>query len=81
MELTKLDGHAGLDPLLNREDLRWIGEKYTLSEFLIVGYPTPPEAIYAWEHTLGHRALMAGGEYVWGCVYAQNTFGVAIAAY
>ena len=81
LELTKLDGHAGLDPLLNREDLKWIREKYNLSEFLIVGYPTPLEAVYAWEHTLGHRALMAGGEYVWGCVYAQNTFGVAIAAY
>ena len=81
LELTKLDGHAGLEPLLNREDLKWIREKYTLSEFLIVGYPTPPEAVGAWEHTLGHRALLAGGEYVWGCVYAQNTFGVAIAAY
>ncbi len=81
LELTKLDGHAGLEPLLNREDLKWIREKYTLSEFLIVGYPTPTEAVYAWEHTLGHRALVAGGEYVWGCVYAQNTFGVAIAAY
>ena len=81
LELTKLDGHAGLEPLLNREDLKTIREKYTLSEFLIVGYPSPGEAVYAWEHTLGHRALLAGGEYVWGCVYAQNTFGVAIAAY
>lgn len=81
LELGKLDGHAGLEPLLNREDLKTIREKYTLSEFLIVGYPTPLEAVNAWEHTLGHRALMAGGEYVWGCVYAQNTFGVAIAAY
>ena len=81
LELTKLDGHAGLEPLLNREDLKTIREKYTLSEFLIVGYSTPLEAVGAWEHTLGHRALVAGGEYVWGCVYAQNTFGVAIAAY
>ena len=81
LELGKLDGHAGFDPLLNREDLKWIREKYNISEFLIVGYPTPLEAVNAWEHTLGHRALMAGGEYVWGCVYAQNTFGVAIAAY
>jgi len=24
---------------------------------------------------------LSGGEYVWGCVYAQNTFAVAIAAY
>lgn len=81
LELGKLDGHAGFVPVLNRDDLKWISEKYNISEFLIQGYPTPGEAIKAWENTLGHRSLLAGGEYVWGCVYAQNTFGVAIAAY
>ncbi len=81
LEMGKLDGHAGFEPTLNREDLKWIREKYNLSEFLIVGYLTPQEAVAGWEHTLGHRGLLAGGEYVWGCVYAQNTFGVAIAAY
>lgn len=81
LELGRLDGHAGFEPLLNREDLKYLREKYTISEFLIVGYPTPLAAVSAWENTLGHRALLAGGEYVWGCVYAQNTFGVAIAAY
>lgn len=81
LELGKLDGHAGLEGVLARDDLKWIREKYNISEFLIVGYPTPAEAVAAWEHTLGHRTLLAGGEYVWGCVYAQNTFGVAIAAY
>jgi len=81
LELGKLDGHAGFVPVLNRDDLKWISEKYNISEFLIQGYPTPIEAVKAWENTLGHRTLLAGGEYVWGCVYAQNTFGVAIAAY
>lgn len=81
LDLGKLDGHAGFEPVLDRNDLKWIREKYNMSEFLIVGYLTPTEAVSAWEHTLGHRGLLAGGEYVWGCVYAQNTFGVAIAAY
>jgi uncharacterized protein YkwD len=81
LELGKLDGHAGFVPVLNRDDLKWISEKYNISEYLIQGYPTPTEAVKAWENTLGHKSLLAGGEYVWGCVYAQNTFGVAIAAY
>ncbi len=81
LELGKLDGHAGFEPTLSRPDLAWIRQRYNLSEFLIVGYPTPQEAVAGWEHTLGHKGLLAGGEYVWGCVYAQNTFAVAIAAY
>ncbi|TRZ54428.1 hypothetical protein D4S03_00145 [bacterium] len=81
LDLGKLDGHNGFVPVLQRSDLKWISEKYTISEFLIQGYPTPTEAIKAWENTLGHKSLLAGGEYVWGCVYAQNTIGVAIAAY
>ncbi len=81
LELGKLDGHAGLEPTLSRSDLSWIREKYNLAEFLVTGYPTPEETVAAWENTLGHRDLLAGGQYVWGCVYAQNTFGVAIVAY
>jgi len=81
LELGKLDGHEGFVPVLKRDDLKWISEKYNISEYLIQGYATPSEAIKAWENTLGHRSLLAGGEYVYGCVYAQNTFGVAIAAY
>ncbi len=81
LEAGKLDGHAGFVPTLNREDLKWISEKYNLSEFLAQGYNTPQETVSAWENTLGHKALLSGGEYVWGCVYAQNTFAVAIAAY
>ncbi|HSV94879.1 MAG TPA: hypothetical protein VLH94_02845 [Spirochaetia bacterium] len=81
LELGKLDGHAGYVPVLQREDLKWISEKYNISEYLIQGYPTALESVKAWENTLGHRSLLAGGEYVYGCVYAQNSFGVAIAAY
>jgi len=81
LELGKLDGHEGFVPTLERSDLKSTTEKYNISEFLIQGYQTPDEAIKAWENTLGHRSLLSGGEYVWGCVYAQNTFGVAIAAY
>ena len=81
LELGKLDGHAGFVPVLERTDLKSFTEKYNISEFLIQGYQTPLEAVDAWESTMGHKTLLVGGEYVWGCVYAQNTFGVAIAAY
>jgi uncharacterized protein YkwD len=81
LELGKLDGHAGFVPLLDRPDLKPISEKYNVSEYLVSGYATPEEAVKAWEDTMGHKSLIVGGEYVWGCVYAQNTFGVAIAAY
>ena len=81
LELGKLDGHEGFVPVLERSDLKDQTAKYNISEFLIQGYQTPEAAVAAWENTMGHRVLLAGGEYVWGCVYAQNTFGVAIAAY
>lgn len=81
LTLGKLDDHIGFENTLNRDDLKWIKETYNLSEFLVGGYATPALAIAAWENTLGHRKLLAGGEYVWGCVYAQDTYGVAIAAY
>lgn len=81
-ELGKLDGHEGFSTLPEtRPDLKWIFEKYNLAEYLIVGYGTPKETVDAWEHTLGHKSLVAGGEWVWGCVYSQDTFGVAITAY
>lgn len=81
LELNKLDGHAGFSPVLKRDDLKWISEKYNLSEYLAQGYNTPLETVNAWEGTLGHKSLLQGGEYVWGCVYAQNTFSVAIVGY
>lgn len=82
LDIGKLDGHAGFSNLPNtRTDLMWIFEKYNLSEFLVSGASTPQEAVSLWENTLGHKELLSGGQYVWGCIYAQNGFGVAIAAY
>jgi len=82
LELGKLDGHEGFSSLPERRpDLKWIFEKYNISEFLIAGAASPQEAVDSWLDTLGHKKLLTGGEYVWGCTYAQNGFGVAIAAY
>ncbi|KKR30610.1 hypothetical protein A2715_00290 [Candidatus Woesebacteria bacterium RIFCSPHIGHO2_01_FULL_39_32] len=83
LELGKLDGHEGFSNMLERRsDLKWIFEKYsTLAEFLAVGGDTPEETVALWENTLGHKKLLEGGEFVWGCIYAQNTFAVAITAY
>lgn len=82
LDLGKLDGHEGFSNLPERrEDLKWIFEKYNIAEFLVSGAGSAAEAVNLWENTLGHRKLLTGGEYVWGCAYAQNSFGVAIAAY
>ncbi len=81
LDKNSLDNHEGFSPTLAREDLQWISQKYNISEFLVSGYKTAEESVKAWESTLGHKKLISGGEYVWGCVYAQNSFGVAIAAY
>ena len=82
LELGKLDGHEGFSSLPERRPyLKWIFEKYNISEFLIAGAASPQEAVDSWLDTLGHKKLLTGGEYVWGCTYAQNGFGVAIAAY
>lgn len=82
LDLGKLDGHVGFSNMpTSRPDLKWIFEKYNLSEFLVSGASTPQNAVDMWENTLGHKELLSGGQYVWGCIYAQNGFGVAIAAY
>jgi len=82
LELGKLDGHVGFSNMpTDRPDLKWIFDKYNLSEFLVSGATSPQDAVGLWENTLGHKELLTGGQYVWGCVYAQNGFGVAIAAY
>jgi len=82
LELGKLDGHEGFSKLQDeRADLTWIFEQYNLSEFLVSGVGSTKEAVDAWDGTLAHKKLLTGGEYVWGCIYAQNGFGVAIAAY
>lgn len=83
LELGKLDGHEGFSNLSEeRPDLEWIFEKYSVvAEFLAMGGETPQETVELWNNTLGHKKLLEGGEYVWGCIYAQNTFAVAITAY
>lgn len=82
LELGKLDGHEGFSNLPERRaDLLWIFEKYNISEFLVSGAQSADGAVALWENTLGHKKLLTGGEYVWGCTYAQNGFGVAIAAF
>ncbi|KKQ52498.1 hypothetical protein A2865_03555 [Candidatus Woesebacteria bacterium RIFCSPHIGHO2_01_FULL_39_17] len=83
LELGKLDGHVGFSNLEERRtDLKWIFDKYgNMAEFLAVGGKTPEETVSLWENTLGHKKLLTGGEYVWGCIYAQNTFSVAITAF
>lgn len=83
LDLGKLDGHEGFGKMPeNREDLKWIFEKYnSVSEFLLSGAETTSQAVSMWENTLGHKKLLDGGEYVWGCIYAQEGFAVAITAY
>ncbi len=79
-DFGKLDGHDGF---------RGIYDKYkddptmpnNVAEFLISGYPTPDQAVSAWLDTLGHKKLITGGEYKWGCIYAQEGFGVAITGF
>ncbi|MBP7118507.1 hypothetical protein KBA63_00305 [Candidatus Woesebacteria bacterium] len=82
LEAGKLDGHEGFSTMPEkRPDLKWLYEKYTLTEFLVQGATSPTDAVSLWENTLGHKKLLTGGEYVWGCIYAQNSFAVAITAY
>jgi hypothetical protein len=82
LDLGKLDGHEGFSKLAEeRTDLKWIFEKYNVSEFLVSGVSSATDAVSLWENSLGHKKLLTGGEYVWGCTYAQDGFGVAIAAY
>ncbi len=77
-----LDGHEGFSKLPEqRPDLKPIFEKYNLSEFLVAGATSPENAVSLWENSMGHKQLLTGGEYVWGCIYAQSGFAVAIAAY
>lgn len=82
LELGKLDGHEGFSNLPERRpDLKWIFEKYVVAEFLAFGGESAQETVDMWDNTLAHKKLLTGGEYVWGCTYAQSSFAVAIAGY
>ena len=82
LELGKLDNHEGFSNMPERrEDLKWIFDKYTIAEFLVAGATSAQDAVDLWYNTLGHKKLITGGEYSFGCVYAQDSFGVAITAF
>jgi len=83
LTLGTLDNHEGFSNLQERRtDLVWIFDKYsTVAEFLALGGQSAEGTVSMWENTLGHKKLLTGGEYVWGCIYAQNSFAVAITAF
>lgn len=82
LQLGTLDGHAGFSALEQRSDIKPIFDSYSdVSEFLVSGATSPQNAVDLWFNTLGHKELITGGQYVWGCIYAQDGFGVAISAY
>ena len=81
LQLGQLDGHAGFSTLADRPDIKPTFDKYNIAEFLVSGATSPQNAVDLWENTLGHKKLLSGGEYSWGCIYAQEGFGVAITAY
>jgi hypothetical protein len=83
LELGKLDGHEGFGNIKEkRKDLLWIFDNYSVvAEFLATGGSTAQETVNMWENTLAHKKLLDGGEFVWGCIYAQDTFAVAIVSY
>ncbi len=83
LELGKLDGHAGFGNLKERRpDLKWIFDEFSVvAEFLASGGETAQTTVNLWENTLGHKKIVDGGEFVWGCIYAQESFAVGILAY
>lgn len=83
LELGKLDGHEGFGNLKEkRKDLSWIFENYSVvAEFLATGGESAVETVNMWENTLAHKKIIDGGEFVWGCIYAQDTFAVGIVSY
>lgn len=83
LDLGDLDNHEGFTNLREeREDIQNIFDNYsTVAEFLALGGQTPQETVSMWENTLGHKLLLTGGEYVWGCIYSQNSYAVAITAF
>lgn len=81
IKINSLDDHKGFEPLVNQYRLENKLSFGNLGENILMGYPTANEAVKAWDGSLGHRALMADGSYVWACVSANHGFAVLIAAY
>jgi uncharacterized protein YkwD len=78
LELGTLDNHARFEETVKSVQG---ATKYNVAEFLIKGPTTAQGAVDAWLNTLGHSKLLTAGEYIYGCTYAQDGYGVAIAAY
>jgi len=78
LELGTLDNHARFEETVKSVQG---ASKYNVAEFLIKGPETAQKAVDAWLNTLGHAKLMTGGEFIYGCTYAQEGYGVAITAY
>ncbi len=84
LERGSLDNHAGFNELWQNESSQyyWIFQKYDIWEYIVyVPSGTAETAADWWENTLGHKTLLDGGQFTIGCTYAQNGFGVAIAAF
>lgn len=83
LDLGRLDRHEGFGTLVERRpDLQWIFDKYNkIMEFLASGGESAEATVAMWEDALGHRKLLTDGNYKWGCIYSENNFAVAEAAY
>lgn len=81
LTLGTLDNHAGFEPLVTEYREKGQLTHSNVAENILSGYPTAAEAVAAWDSSLGHRALMRDGSYVWGCAAANYGFAALIAAF
>lgn len=81
LDAGKLDDHNGFPPLV--EKYRESGQltHHNVAENILSGFATASEAVAGWDSSLGHRALMQDGSFVYGCASANYGFAVLIAAY
>lgn len=81
LDLNNLDNHDGFPPLVQKYQDSGQLEHLNVAENILSGYKTADEAVAGWDSSLGHRALMQDGSFVWGCAAANYGFAVLIAAY
>lgn len=81
LDLRNLDNHDGFPPLVQKYRDSGQLEHLNVAENILSGYKTAAEAVAGWDSSLGHRALMQDGSFVWGCAAANYGFAVLIAAY
>lgn len=81
IQLEKLDDHQGFEPLVQEYQEKNKISFNQVAENILSGYPTPQQAIQAWDGSLGHQALMQDGSYVWACAAANHGYAVLVAAY